>query len=153
IFLVTLVLVFAYLASPLLDLLERHVLVGNPHRTLTPAATAVGCLIFVVVVAYFVNVNRFSAHSLYRNRLIRAFLGSARGPTGQLSATRDPFTGFDGSDNAFVRDLLHPSDRPRLFPVINMALNTVAGANNAWQERKAESFSVTPLHSGNEWVN
>jgi hypothetical protein len=33
-----------------------------------------------------------------------------------------------------------------------MALNTVAGANNAWQERKAESFSVTPLHSGNEWV-
>src|SRR5262249_16793250 len=60
IFLVTLVLVFAHLASPLLDLLERHVLVGNPHRTLTPAATAVGCLIFVVVVAYFVNVNRFS---------------------------------------------------------------------------------------------
>lgn len=153
IFLVTLVVAFAYLAFPLLDLLERRVLPWGTHRILTPSATAVGCLVFVVVVAYFVNVNRFSAHSLYRNRLIRAFLGSARGPNGQLSPTRDPFTGFDGSDNAFVRDLLHPSDRPRLFPVINMALNTVAGANNAWQERKAESFSVTPLHSGNEWVN
>ena len=152
IFLVTLVVAFAYLASPLLGVLERHVLAWGTHRTLTPATTAVGCLIFVVIVAYFVNVNRFSAHSLYRNRLIRAFLGSARGPIGQFSTTRDPFTGFDTGDNAFVRDLLHPADRPRLFPVINMALNTVAGANNAWQERKAESFSVTPLHSGNEWV-
>jgi hypothetical protein len=149
IFLVSLVVVFAHVSH----LLERHVPLWQQHQTLTPFITLIGCGIFVLVVSYFVNVNRFSAHSMYRNRLIRAFLGSARGPRGQLSVSRDPFTGFDNADNVFVRDLVHPDDRPRLFPVINMALNTVAGANNAWQERKAESFSVTPLHSGNEWVN
>lgn len=110
------------------------------------------CLLFVAVVSSFVNVNRFSAHSLYRNRLMRAFVGSARGPEALFGKTGDPFTGFDRKDNIFVKDLVFPQAKARLFPVINMALNTVAGGNNAWQERKAESFAVTPRRSGNEWV-
>ncbi len=32
--------------------------------------------------------------------------------------------------------------------MINIALNLVKSENLAWQERKAESFTVTPLHSG-----
>ena len=32
--------------------------------------------------------------------------------------------------------------------VVNMALNLVAGKNLAWQQRKAESFTSSPLHSG-----
>jgi len=32
--------------------------------------------------------------------------------------------------------------------VVNMALNLVKGDNLAWQERKAESFTATPLHAG-----
>jgi hypothetical protein len=112
------------------------------------------CLAFGLAMSNVVNVNRFSAHSLYRNRLIRAFLGSARGPWGIHGRSRDPFTGFDDKDNVRVHELAMPRDKgkTRLFPVINMALNTVAGANTAWQERKAESFTVTPLHAGNEWV-
>src|SRR5262249_44786300 len=35
-----------------------------------------------------ININRFSLHALYRNRLIRAFLGASR------ERTPDPFTGF-----------------------------------------------------------
>lgn len=116
------------------------------------AACAVGFGVF----AFFVNVNRFSTHALYRNRLIRAFLGSARGQDGVDSPSRDPFTGFDTQDNLRFRDLTHPArmgeSRPRLFHVVNMALNVVAGKNNAWQERKAESFAVTPRQSGNERV-
>ena len=44
--------------------------------------------------ALAINVNKFSMHSMYRNRLIRAYLGASR-------ATRDPnpFTGFDPQDN------------------------------------------------------
>jgi len=34
--------------------------------------------------------------------------------------------------------------------VLNMALNLVGGENLAWRERKADSFTVTPLHSGNK---
>jgi len=36
--------------------------------------------------------------------------------------------------------------------VINTALNLVSGKKLAWQERKAESFTVTPLHSGSAYV-
>ena len=31
-----------------------------------------------VIMGYFINVNKFSLHALYRNRLIRAFLGASR---------------------------------------------------------------------------
>src|SRR5437899_1399251 len=31
-----------------------------------------------VVASYWINVNRFSLHAVYRNRLIRAFLGAGR---------------------------------------------------------------------------
>lgn len=125
---------------------------GNSLRC--NAVALVLCVVLVLVLSSIVNVNRFSAHGLYRNRLIRAFLGSARGLTGMHGNTRDPFTGFDPNDNRRVHKLTFPrtKGRTRLFPVINMALNTVAGANLAWQERKAESFTVSPLHSGNEWV-
>lgn len=150
IFLVALVVVLSHFLPGLRDGLAS--LIGWQHRVLTDVLGLLFCLLFVAVVAWFVNVNRFSAHSLYRNRLIRAFMGAARGPEGQFGKTADPFTGFDQKDNVFVKDLVYPTTKARLFPVINMALNTVAGSNNAWQERKAESFSVTPRRSGNEWV-
>jgi hypothetical protein len=37
---------------------------------------------------------------------------------------------------------------PKPFHVINLAMNLVGGRNLAWQQRKAGSFIVTPLHSG-----
>ncbi len=90
-----------------------------------------------------VNVNRFSLHALYRNRLIRAFLGAAN-----RSRTQNPFTGFDERDNPPMHSLWPggPADRP--FHVVNIALNVVSSQHLAWQERKAEPFTVTPLHSG-----
>ena len=45
-------------------------------------AIAIGASIALVgasvVASYWINVNRFSLHAVYRNRLIRAFLGAAR---------------------------------------------------------------------------
>jgi hypothetical protein len=189
------------------------------------------------IVSFFVGANQFSMHSLYRNRLIRAYLGASR-------TDREPnaFTGFDPTDNfgmdrlraemfwpstivdvvrdgpgiaadstlttmeartrdaiadavanptnprtlAQARDLLaidlnraigtlvlapagaqpqsvanrkfletkyagafHPmSAHVRPMHVINTTLNLVSGDQLAWQERKAESFTVSPLHSG-----
>ena len=53
---------------------------------------------------------------------------------------------------AFKKDWIKPAtllDKDyRLMPVINTTLNLVGGDNLAWQQRKAEPFSVTPLHSG-----
>jgi hypothetical protein len=36
----------------------------------------------------------------------------------------------------------------RLFHLVNTTLNLVGGDNLAWQQRKAEPFSISPLHSG-----
>jgi hypothetical protein len=36
----------------------------------------------------------------------------------------------------------------RLLPVVNIALNLVGSSKLAWQERKAESFTASPLHCG-----
>jgi Patatin-like phospholipase len=100
-------------------------------------------------ISLFVNVNRFSLHALYRNRLVRAFLGSARTP-GQRRP--DPFTGFDPDDNASLAAVVPRSGGNRLFHVINTTLDVVATRNPAWQERKAESFAMTRLHCGNPYV-
>lgn len=88
---------------------------------------------------FFVNVNKFSLHAMYRDRLIRAFLGASR-------SDRAPhwFTGFDPGDNFKVDDL--KPGRP--FHIVNMALNLVKGGNLAWQERKAAPFTVSRLHCG-----
>jgi hypothetical protein len=101
--------------------------------------TAVVLFFTGVVMGHFVNVNRFSLQALYRNRLVRAYLGAS-------NRRRRPnvFTGFDPRDNLRLHSLR--DNRP--WPLINIALNLVAGEDLAWQQRKAESFTATPLHCG-----
>ncbi len=98
-------------------------------------------LLFGIVMGYFINVNKFSLHATYRTRLIRAFLAASR-----TREARRPhlFTGFDPTDNIDLHNL-----RPeKPFHVINAALNLVKGDQLAWQERKAESFTMSRLHCG-----
>ena len=77
----------------------------------------IGLAIALAWLPFAIEVNRFSLHGLYRNRLARAFLGAGRNtgaavdPEGQIgqawrarhsggcSAQRDPFTDFDPCDN------------------------------------------------------
>ena len=227
--------------------------VNGVEHLKTVHATAHQDLFWIFVVALaaaglstLVGVNRFSMQALYRNRLIRAYLGASR-----YSRDADEFTGFDPHDNLQMYelqpDLLWPTsfiDFPALvaqlmtnFPtpnpveqtiwnaldkktrgwledkravndalknammqnlnrilmredlgggvegepsaprlrrnrdtlqktfgtclrppqhapmhVINTALNLTAGEKLAWQQRQAESFTVTPLHSGSFYV-
>jgi hypothetical protein len=95
----------------------------------------------------FINVNKFSLHAIYRNRLVRAYLGAS-------NSKRDPnpFTGFDPADNfplQELRDPKNPTLPQRPLHIINMALNLVTGDNLAWQQRKAETFTASTLHCGN----
>jgi hypothetical protein len=52
-------------------------------------------------------------------------------------------------DDLFCPFVIPRDTKQRLFHVINIALNLVAGKKLAYQERMAESFTVTPLHCGN----
>ncbi|HZU32516.1 MAG TPA: hypothetical protein VFB79_15470, partial [Candidatus Angelobacter sp.] len=101
---------------------------------------AVVFLSFSWLMAKFININKFSLQAMYRSRLIRAYLGASN-DTPEINK----FTGFDQTDNYFMKDLT-PSLKP--FHVVNIALNLVSGERLAWQQRKAGSFTVSPLHCG-----
>lgn len=105
-----------------------------------------------LIMSFTVNVNRFSLHSLYRHRLVRAYLGASN-----KGRNPDPFTGFAASDNHRLHDLWKEKgsgsppevEARRPLHVINTSLNLVAGEKLAWQQRKAESFSMSPFYCGN----
>lgn len=113
-----------------------------------------GCVVFAFVMSLRVDINEFSMHLFYRNRLVRCYLGAS-------NAGRWPnrFTGFDRSDDIALKNLridaknpdnpldpFDPYDGP--YPIINTTLNLVKGEDLAWQERKAESFVMTPRFCG-----
>jgi hypothetical protein len=104
----------------------------------------VALALFGILMAFVINPNRFSLHAMYRDRLIRAYLGASN-----RNRDPNPFTGFDEKDNPRMH-ALWPREKfgGKLMPVINIALNLVGGKNLAWQERKAASFTVSPLHCG-----
>lgn len=103
-----------------------------------------------LIMSTCVNINKFSLHSMYRNRLIRAYLGASRP---QAERRPNPFTGFDPYDNIAMHELRHHQNAPaelkrKLLHVVNICLNLTSGHNLAWQQRKAETFTVSPLHCG-----
>ena len=91
--------------------------------------------------AQFININKFSLHAMYRNRLIRAYLGASND-----RSNADKFTGFAANDDLHMGEL---NAHLKPFHVVNTTLNLVAGQRLAWQQRKAEPFTITPLHCGN----
>src|SRR5262249_35474314 len=103
-------------------------------------AVAAGFLVLGTLMGRFVDINRFSLHAAYRDRLIRAYLGASR--TGERRP--NPFTGFDDGDNLPMTEIR--GNRP--FHLVREALNRVPGKDLAWQDRKAESFTFSALHSG-----
>jgi hypothetical protein len=109
------------------------------------------CLLFLaaaVVLSWRVDINEFSIHYLYRNRLVRCYLGAS-----VPDRRAQPFTGFSEADNFPLASLQIPdaSDNPkdaRPLPIVNTSLNVVRGKELALQSRKARSFALTPFYGG-----
>ncbi|MDH4094698.1 MAG: patatin-like phospholipase family protein [Betaproteobacteria bacterium] len=102
---------------------------------------AAGALLAALFLSWRVNINVFSLHHFYRNRLTRCFLG----------ATNDrrrphPLTGFDPEDDVSLCEIA--GQRP--LHIVGTAINLNRGRQLAWQNRRAASFSFTPLHAGYE---
>lgn len=90
-----------------------------------------------------IDVNEYSINRFYRNRLARCFIGAAR----TEERRPDPVTGFDGNDDVQmyeVADWLR-GHAATPVPIVNTALNAVGGTNAQMEERRAESFFVTPM--------
>jgi hypothetical protein len=89
-----------------------------------------------------VDLNEFSMHALYRNRLVRCYLGASN-----QQRNAHPFTGFDRDDDLTLAPGTS-EERLRPYPLFNTAINLVGGKNLAWQQRKAASFVFTPDFTG-----
>jgi predicted acylesterase/phospholipase RssA len=108
-------------------------------------------LIFIAaaaLVSWRVDINEFSIHYLYRDRLVRCYLGAT-----VPERKAQPFTGFSEEDNFPLSRLqITPgSNLPldgRPLPILNTSLNVVRGQELALQTRKARSFVLTPSYGG-----
>lgn len=125
------------------------------HREILLYTSWAGVLIFSLVMAvtsigfsWCININKFSLHAMYRNRLIRAYLGASRLKKYGNERRSNRFTGFDPNDNFQLKELASVTPFRKPFHVINVALNLVHGDNLAWQQRKAQSMTLSPLHCG-----
>ncbi|TVP49342.1 MAG: hypothetical protein EA350_02315 [Gemmatimonadales bacterium] len=105
-------------------------------------ALAVALTAFGAGMAAGLPVNRFSLNGMYRNRLVRSFVGASRP---QAARSPSPFTGFDSGDDVPMAALA-PLGRP--LHIVNATLNAVADRGLAEQDRRAESFTFSPLHCG-----
>lgn len=94
------------------------------------------------ILAWRVDINLFSFHSFYRNRLTRAYLAAGIAERTR-SASVLPLTGMSDKDSPKLKDL--PS---RPYQLLNTALNITSSKHLSWQERKAASFCFTKKHCG-----
>jgi hypothetical protein len=104
--------------------------------------------VIAFVASVRININEFSLHHFYKNRLVRCYLGASN-----KRRRANSLTGFDPRDD-FPLSFLTPNDRtpaggakPAYFgpyPIVNTALNLNTGSELAQQERKAASFIFTP---------
>jgi hypothetical protein len=108
------------------------------------------CVAIGTLMAWRIDINIFSLHHFYRNRLTRAYLGATR----YLKRDPQPFTGFDAEDDLPLYNLSVEKNGERIFQrpyhIINSALNLAHGQDLAWQTRKAASFTFTPRYCGFE---
>jgi hypothetical protein len=122
--------------NPVLPVLDRLKI-----DALATVIVFVGAAALAILGNLFINVNTFSLHGMYRMRLMRAYLGASN-----FARHPDTFTNFDPADNLYESELPHQPGAP--LHLINTALNVVATKNLAWQQRKAESFTFSPISCG-----
>ena len=117
-------------------------------RVIAPRfAWALAIIVFLASPWFFSNwidVNIFSLHLFYRNRLERCYLGASRSASRRDGAREaESFTNLDSNDSPRLDALVQ-----RPYPIVNTALNISNARNLAWQERKGASFTFTPLYCG-----
>jgi hypothetical protein len=104
------------------------------------------------VLSWRVNINEFSLHHFYKNRLVRCYMGASKSAVGGRCA--DSFTGFDPKDDIPMSKLAWDEEKAKEipiripYPIVNACLNITAGSELATQQRKAVSWTFTPRHSG-----
>lgn len=123
----------------------------------------------LVLFGWRVDVNEFSMHPFYRDRLARCYIGASNG-----RRLADPFTGFDDHTEASVStgirlaellparfggksvtkratggsDVVETAPYDGPMPIFCSTVTLTFGQDLAFQDRKGTSFAFTPLYCG-----
>ena len=94
-----------------------------------------------LLLSWRVDINAFSTHLLYRNRLVRCYLGAS-----VPGRQEQPFTGFSAEDDLPLSSLQIPLTsseselKARPVVLLNASVNVTRGNELGLQTRKARSF-------------
>jgi len=102
------------------------------------------CAVVGGIANWRININEFSMHHFYKNRLVRCYLGASSGESRKPNA----YTGFDSTDDINLHDLVPDAGYFGPYAIINATLNLNKGSELAKQERKSDSFIFTPAFCG-----
>ncbi len=111
---------------------------GEPWQLLF---VSMGLAMASLLLSWRVDVNDFSLHHFYRNRLVRCYLGASN-----PERKPQPFTGFDPDDDLPLKDFAE--NYPGPYPILNAALNITSGEELGYATRRAKSFVFTPRYCG-----
>jgi predicted acylesterase/phospholipase RssA len=111
-----------------------------------------GSTIAAAVLSNRININDISLNDLYANRLARCFLDvqqtNGRNDGKAQLFESELWISDLGSKQISAGNTDATLSNPTPFPIINTALNLTAASDLAKQERRAESFVLTPTHVG-----
>lgn len=125
--------------------LEFFSVLFEASRLQYPLLFLFGTGLVFLLLSWRLDLNIFSAFSIYRNRLVRAYLGASN----LMRRSAHPISGFDPRDDVDLSGL----ENQRPIPVINTTINMTGGDDLAWQSRRAASFTFTPNFVGYETKN
>jgi len=128
--------------AQLCDLYWQILCAGNWGSLLLVSLLTCGLCLFM---SWRVDVNEFSMHHFYRNRLVRCYLGASN-----PERRPQPITGFDINDDVSLSDFANGYPGP--YPLLNTALNITSGEELGFDKRKAKSLVFAPLYSGYDLV-
>ena len=111
---------------------------SSPGSFLITLMSCVGVALLLLFGSRLYNVNWHSLYYLYRDRLVRCFLGASNVQRKRTAARFDP--------NDDLRLSALAGQRP--FHVFCSALNLSGSHDLMWQTRKATSFFFSPLYCG-----
>jgi len=94
-----------------------------------------GCLLTIAAVLTTVNINVFSLHGMYRERLIRAYLGASR----SRSRQPDSFTGFDPKDNVPLAYLAPPFFSVEEWPLVHAIATALKDPSGALERVRVDA--------------
>ena len=104
------------------------------------AAGIAGFALLGLLLGWLIDINEFSMHYLYRNRLVRCYLGASR-----YYRNPNQVTDFDPDDDRALATFASRYSGP--YPLINAALN-VSNPDPGQRERRSTNFTFAPLFCG-----